>query len=118
MSYPLNLTGSGISAAAATQICGTVQDNVTATGTGQSDAFFSAADHIIVTTAAAGTGVRLPAAQPGAEVTVKNLGANAVLVYPATGGTINALAANAGFSIAAASQARFLGRNSTGWVTY
>lgn len=118
MSYPKNLTGAGIPALAAVQICGTVQDNITATGTGQSDAFFSSADHIIVTTAAAGTGVRLPIAQPGAEVTVKNLGANALLVYPASGGAINALATDAGFSVASGSQARFLGRNSTGWVTY
>jgi hypothetical protein len=49
---------------------------------------------------------------------VKNLGANALLVYPATGGAINALAANAGFSIAAAGQGRFLGRNNLNWVTY
>jgi hypothetical protein len=60
----------------------------------------------------------LPQAEPGAEVTVKNLGANAVNIYPATGGAINALSANAAFSVAAGGQARLLGRNSLNWVTY
>lgn len=36
----------------------------------------------------------------------------------ATGGAINALAANAAFSVAAGGQARLLGRNSLNWVTY
>lgn len=118
MSYPSNLTGVGLPPAASVYICGTVEDNITATGATQGAAYFSSADHIIVTTAAAGTGIRLPNPEPGAEVTVKNLGANALLVYPSTGGAINALSANAGFSIAAGGQARFLGRNSLNWVTY
>jgi hypothetical protein len=99
-------------------VCGDVQDNVTAAGSTQGTATLVTGAHVIVTTAAASTGVILPPAELGAEVTVKNLGANAVLVYPATGGAINALAANAGFSVAAAGQGRFLGRNNLNWVTY
>ena len=118
MSYPSRLLGSGMPALLTEQVCGDIEDNVTAAGSAQTDATLVTAAHVIVTSAAAGTGVRLPAAEPGAEVTVKNLGANAVLVYPATGGAINALSANAGFSVAAAGQARFLGRNSLNWVTY
>ncbi len=118
MSYPSRLIGAGVPALATVNICGDVQDNVTAAGSTQGTALPVSGDHVIVTTAAAGTGILLPFAEPGAEVTVKNLGANAVLVYPATGGAINALATNAGFSIAAAGQARFLGRNSLNWVTY
>ncbi len=118
MSYPSRLMGSGISGQAAQEICGRVLDNQTATGTTQADALLTTASHVIVTTAAAGTGIRLPAPEAGAEVTVKNLGANALLVYPAVGGVINALAANAGFSVAAGGQSRFLGRNGSNWVTY
>jgi hypothetical protein len=118
MPYPDRLCGVGLPAAVATQICGDVQDNITAAGSTQGTAVLLNADHCIVTTAATGTGVILPPAQPGADVTVKNLGANALLVYPATGGAINALAANAGFSIAAGGQGRFLGRNNINWVTY
>jgi hypothetical protein len=110
--------GVGMAAALTEQVCGDVQDNVTAAGSTQGTATLVTGAHVIVTTAAASTGVILPPAELGAEVTVKNLGANALLVYPATGGAINALAANAGFSIAAGGQGRFLGRNNINWVTY
>jgi hypothetical protein len=79
---------------------------------------FSDLKIIDLSTVLAGPSVGTFFAELGAEVTVKNLGANAVLVYPATGGAINALAANAGFSVAAAGQGRFLGRNNLNWVTY
>jgi len=118
MSYPSRCMGVGMAAALTEQVCGDVQDNVTAAGSTQGTATLVTGAHVIVTTAAASTGVILPPAELGAEVTVKNLGANALLVYPATGGAINALAANAGFSIAAGGQGRFLGRNNINWVTY
>lgn len=118
MGYPSRMMGSGIAASAALEITGRVADNLVATGTTQSDALFIPTTHNIVVTTASGTGVRLPAPEQGCEVTVKNLGANALLVYPATGGAINALSANAGFSVAAGGQVRLLGRNSTNWVTY
>jgi hypothetical protein len=86
MPYPERLCGVGLPAAVATQICGDVQDNITAAGSTQGTAVLLNADHCIVTTA--------------------------------TGGAINALAANAGFSVAAAGQGRFLGRNNLNWVTY
>ncbi len=118
MSYPSRCLGTGMSAALTEQVCGDVQDNVTAAGSTQGTATLVTAAHVIVTTAAASTGVILPPAEPGAEVTIKNLGANALNVYPATGGAINALAANAAFSVASGGEARLLGRNSLNWVTY
>jgi hypothetical protein len=107
-----------MAAALTEQVCGDIQDNVTAAGSTQGTATLVTGAHVIVTTAAASTGVILPPAEPSAEVTVKNLGANALNIYPATGGAINALSANAAFSVAAGGQARLLGRNSTNWVTY
>lgn len=118
MSYPSRCLGTGMAAALTEAVCGDIQDNVTAAGTTQGTAILVTGAHVIVTTTALNTGVILPPAEPGAEVTVKNLGANALNVYPATGGAINALAANAAFSVAAGGQARFLGRNSLNWVTY
>lgn len=57
-----------------------------------------------VTTVAASTGVRLPAATVGARIVVFNKGANSLTVYPATGEAINNGAANAAFSGGVAAQ--------------
>jgi len=61
-----------------------------------------------VTTVAASTGVRLPAAVAGANIVVFNMGANALAVYPSTGEAINALSANASLAVAAAKGAEFV----------
>lgn len=67
--------------------------------------------------ATADTGVRLPAnVKPGDSVVVMNGGANATLVYPATGGAVNALTANAGFSMAAGKVATFVATSDKNWV--
>ncbi|AOU95870.1 uncharacterized protein AruCF_4979 [Achromobacter ruhlandii] len=50
-------------------------------------------------------------------VTVVNLGANALLVYPGTGVQINALTATTGgFSVPAGKVADFIGVSPTQWV--
>ena len=61
-----------------------------------------------VTTVGASTGVRLPAAVVGAGIVVFNKGANALLVYPATGEAINNGAANASLSVATQKGAEFV----------
>jgi hypothetical protein len=54
-----------------------------------------------ISTAAASTGVILPAyAAPGDSIMVYNGGANSVTVYPPVGGTINNLSANTGLALA------------------
>lgn len=74
-----------------------------------------------ITTAAASSAVRLPAVAlatgTAAEIIVRNGGANAVNVYPPTSAAINALAANAAFSLAAGASARFLQLSTTLFVT-
>jgi hypothetical protein len=69
------------------------------------------------TTVAASTGVRLwvPAGVNDVVVII-NAGANALAVYPATGGTINGLAANASISIAVGKVAFCVAINATDWV--
>ena len=86
------------------------QDNITAhAGGGQPSAF--PLTHVInritiVTTAA--DSVVLPAAKPGMQITVVNAAAaNAANVFPATGEQIEALGANAAFSLVAAKTATF-----------
>lgn len=66
------------------------QANATALNTGNN----------MIGTAAANSGVRLPAGMPGDEVWVYNGGANTVNVYPPTGAAINSGAANAAFTLA------------------
>lgn len=67
--------------------------------------------------ATASTGVRLPAAcQAGDTLIVANQGANTTLVYPQVGGAIDALSANAGFSMATGTKAVFVATSATGWV--
>lgn len=99
------------------QISGDLQDNITATGTTQADAFPLNAVYSIVTTAAASTGVKLMASEPSAEVFVRNLGANTLNVYPPVGGNFNGGTTNAPVTIAAGAFQWFIGRNATSWTT-
>lgn len=67
--------------------------------------------------ATASTGVRLPAgATPGDLLMVANQGANTTLVYPASGGKINALSTNAGFTMTAGKVAMFVAVSGTDWI--
>ncbi len=93
---------------------------VAATGSVQGDAAALSPGFNLVTGADATVGVRLPAGVDGMEVTVKNRDSdNAILkVYPATGGAINAIAANGAISMAAKTSATFRYLASTGfWYT-
>jgi hypothetical protein len=108
--------GSGFSAQQAVNACGDVVDTITAAGTTNADATGLSAAINRVTTAAASTGVRLMAPEAGSAVVVINSGANAVLVYPSTGASINALTATTGgFSVAAGGRAMFVGTGSANW---
>jgi hypothetical protein len=96
------LTAAGIAAPAAKAIQGTAANNLTATGSTQATALPLPADACKFTTVAASTGAIIPPSNAGDSGVVFNGGANALLLYPPTGGTINGLSANAGYSIAAA----------------
>jgi hypothetical protein len=105
----------------AKKTCFTPQ-TVAAAGSVQGDAGLitaNAPSTVLVTGADATKGVILPAAFPGAVHLVKNRDSdNAILkVYPATGGAINALAANGAISMAAKTSAVFMSIDGTNWVT-
>jgi len=82
-----------------------LETGVTAAGSTQATARLLTAANTVVSTAAAGTGVIIPASlELGDVTTVTNLGANALLVYPPIGGVIQTGATNAGFSVATGKQ--------------
>jgi len=89
---------------------------LTAAGSNQAGALTLTADNNVVTTAAASTGVRLKLT-PDAGFTqrVVNRGASLLSVYPASGGTIEANAANAAVSIVAGGVAQFIADSTTQW---
>ena len=67
--------------------------------------------------ATASTGVRLPAnVYPGDSVIVYNAGANSTAVYPATGGVINALTANAALTMTTGQRAMFVATSPSNWI--
>lgn len=77
-----------------------IAEGLTAAGSAQGDALALTAKHNVVSTAAASTGVRLPALAAGLVIVVKNNGANALNVYPASGETILGATQDAAISIA------------------
>jgi hypothetical protein len=87
------------------------QDALTAVGTTQATALQLTGTLCTITSAAAGTGVNLPPASAGEDVTVINNGANAILVYPAqvsVNDTINGIAASQGILLLPFSTGYFL----------
>ena len=116
MTKPTALMGLGMPGSLAVEICGTVSNGLTATGTLQTDALQLPATINVFTTVAASTGARLSPVEVGASVTVANLGANALLLYPSTGQTINGGAANASVSVAVGKTAQVTGITGTGWI--
>jgi hypothetical protein len=76
-----------------------VDAGMTAAGSLQENATEIATDLAEITNGA-GAGVRLPDARPGRQITIANRTAGTINVYPSTGESIDALAANAAFSVA------------------
>lgn len=91
---------------------------VTAAGSSQSDAAQLYHGLNVVTGADGTKGVVLPTARIGMVVHVKGVTAGVLKVYPASGGTINALSANAAISFASgAIPATFIASTATQWYT-
>lgn len=88
----------------------TFTDAVTAAGTTTTDATVVATQMIVIGTAAASTGIRLDPSLmiPGAEVVVRNNGANTVNIFPPTGLTIDAGSADAAVTLATVTTKRML----------
>jgi hypothetical protein len=92
---------------------------VTAAGSVQGDAAQTIEGLNIVTGADGTKGVVLPTAVAGIKVYLKGVTAGVLKIYPATGGTINALSANAAISLASgAVPVILLASSTTQWYTF
>ena len=94
--------------------------NISAAGGSQGNATALTGTNTIneITTVGSGQGVILPTAVSGGYISIINRGANGLLVYPATSGTINKQSANAPYTIPANSSMAFSGSNTTNWYSY
>ena len=90
---------------------------VAAAGSTQGDAA-ALAEGINVVSAADGTkGVILPTAVAGMVIIVKNTAAGALKIYPATGGAVNAVAANGAYSITNVTSSMLEAASTTQWYS-
>ena len=114
-------TGSGsyvrATAPALTAPTYSTDNNITAGTNAQGQAPLTADISVITTAAANPSGATLPTATQGRRISVINLGANAVSLYPASGQTINLLAANAAISLPINSRLDFIASSNTQWRT-
>jgi len=94
-----------------------VATGISAAGSTQSDATALAKEINVVSTVSTGQGVRLPSATAGMILHITNTSANNLSVYPASGGVINSLSANAAFTQAAGSTLTFIAPTTTQWYT-
>jgi hypothetical protein len=117
--------GSAVSGATSTTtlnglVVNSISAAVSAAGTTQGTAtgLVSNINNVTVVTAAA-AGVRLPTAVAGMRILIRNSDSLDILsIYPATGGTINALAANAAFTIIAGATIELVATTTTQWYTF
>jgi hypothetical protein len=113
MSIPSRVLGSGISQLSTVSICGDGTASLAAAGTSAGNATQITYVYTNVSTVASGAGVKLPKAEMGETIIVKNSGANPLTVYPYSAtDTIN----NAGFgTINADCSAMFYAVSNTLW---
>ena len=100
----------------------TATDAITAAGTtqGAATALTASLNNVTTVVAASADGVRLPATAVGASITVWNndsSGSDTLKVYPASGSSIDALAADAADTITAGSKKTYRAITATKWLT-
>ena len=117
MAFTSRVMGGGTSAGQALAIAGGAATALVAAGTTTTDALVLGALAVqMIGTAAASSGVRLPAGAPGDSTTIFNGGANACTLYPTTGAKFNALSANTGVSMAVGSVVTCYCVSATQWI--
>jgi hypothetical protein len=94
-----------------------IVESVSGAGTTQGTATLVSSSLILVTTAAANSGVRLPTDVAGRRIVIRNSGVNDLRIYPNTGAQINTLGTNVAFIIGTATTLEFIGFSSTQWYT-
>jgi hypothetical protein len=99
---------------------GGVTDAITAAGATQATATeLTTAVNNVTVVASGADGVRLPIAQPGVQILVRNSDASDALnIFPASGGQINALGVDTAYSLAAGSTIQLFATTTTQWYTF
>ena len=100
-SYHIRSVGTSLSAAGSTQGTGTVLSK----------------EFNQVSTVTSGQGVVLPSGVAGMAITITNSSANSLLVYPASGGAINALSTNAAYTLPTLATIQYITLTGTQWYT-
>jgi hypothetical protein len=115
MTTVARIIGAGLPALTAESIAGTSATNtLTAAGTTQADANPIRFDITCYGSVASGAGAVLPSTSDVGDTRfIKNVGANALLVYPPVGGQIDALSVNAAFSVPVGKGCTFIKCRST-----
>jgi hypothetical protein len=96
---------------------GSVSAAVTAGTNAQGQGALTADLNVITTASASPSGATLPTPLAGRILVVVNKGANAVNVYPASGGTIDAIAANSPISLPVGGWMEFNASSATQWYS-
>jgi hypothetical protein len=109
------VTATGVVSGSYVQGTGAV--GISGAGTTQGTATVLATQWNQIGTTASGTGVLLPSVSAGTEVGVWNNGANALLVYPPSSQSIDALSNNVAFSVPAGTSKRFVHIGSAKWFS-
>jgi hypothetical protein len=118
MAWAKEIMQGGLSPQTAKSMAGGANAAVSAAGTTAGTATTIGSSMSIITTAAASSGVRLPSLEIGDETEILNVGANAVIVYPASGERINGLATDASFLLATNTAVRVRKMSSTRNAAY
>ena len=98
-------------------VLGTNNATVSAAGTTQGTATALTSNINIVTTVASGTGVVLPVVPTGKYSVIRNNGANALLIYPGSGASIDGGSTNAAVSLPVGGFIILYGASSTQWFS-
>jgi hypothetical protein len=114
-----NLTGniSGANIIANAYHIRSVATSISAAGSTQGDATVLSKEFNQVSTVTGGSGVVLPAGVPGLAITITNSSANSLIVYPASGASINLLATNAGYTQSTLATIQYITLTGTQWYT-
>jgi len=97
-------------------VISSVADTLTAVGTTQADALALTADYNNVTVGAIATGVKLPVAVAGMDITVRNSVANTIHIYSAAAETLNGTAGPTGLNLDASLGTRCVAMSTSVWL--
>jgi hypothetical protein len=117
MSIPSRILSAGNSPLSTISIAGDAATGLVAVGSTQATALQLSAVYNAITTSAASTGVILQPSEAGARVVVYNASGQTISIYPPVSSQINALSANAAYTVATAKTVELIAMSSTQWVT-